>query len=169
MNCTRRNDIIMTTEIETPLCCRFCFTDLWHEHSFIKCSSGTCAELNVSICLQCFAAGAGDDVHKNSDPYRVLCNAVDIGNRLWDAREEIVMLDTFMETMSWERVAQTINRSPKECERHYFENYVLCPKIKGLECVNKNAFRYDKFNNVIDDWQKTMDNSLDLEGTNLIY
>lgn len=159
----------MPPERETRLCCRFCFANLWYEHTFIRCATVACVELDINICLQCFAAGAGDNVHKNSDAYRVLCNAISVGDRLWDAHEEIVLLDTFMDTMSWERVARKIDRSPKECERHYFENYVLYPKIKGLECVNKNAFRYDKFDYVVDNDQKTVGDSLNLEGTPLIF
>ncbi|KAE9530712.1 hypothetical protein AGLY_011174 [Aphis glycines] len=130
------------------LCCRFCFTDLWLEHTFIKCATPVCAELKICLCLQCFAAGTGDHVHKNTDPYQVLCNAIDVGDHLWAAHEEITLLDTFMDTMSWEKVARKLGRSPKECERHYFENYVFYPKIKGLEDVNKNAFRFDRFDKV---------------------
>lgn len=126
------------------LCCRFCLTDLWHEHTFIKCTSTVCVEQNVTVCLQCFAAGTGDDVHKNIDPYRVLSNAIEVEDGLWPAHEEIMLLDTFMDTMSWEKVARKLDRSPKECERHYFENFVYCPKIKGLERAKENAFRLDK-------------------------
>lgn len=129
-----------------------------------------CAELNVNICLQCFAAGAGDDVHKNTDPYRVQSNAVDVGDHMWLAYEEIILLDTFMDTMSWEKVAQKLDRSPKECERHYFEHFVLYPKMAGLECENKKAFRHDKFNNnIYDEETTTIYNTFNTEGRYFFY
>lgn len=144
--------------------CRFCYTDLWHEHTFIKCMSASCVDLGVCLCLQCFAAGTGDDIHKNTDQYRVLCNAIKINHHLWSAQEEIILLDTFMKTMSWKEVSEKINRSPKDCESHYFEHFVLHPKIKGLHSVNKNAFRYENFEEVIEDKFKTLEDSSDLEG-----
>lgn len=153
----------MSSQSETCLC-RFCLADLWHEHTYIKCATVVCAELDVNICLQCFASGAGDAVHKNTDPYRVLSNAVDVGNHMWLAYEEIILLDTFMDTMSWEKVAQKLDRSPKECERHYFEHFVLYPKIAGLECKNKKAFRHDKFNNDIHDEKTTIYDTFNSEG-----
>lgn len=147
------------------LCCRFCFTDLWHEHTFIKCNADACVKLDISICLQCFAAGTGDHVHKNTDSYKVLSNAVQIGDHLWHAHEEIVLLDTFMNTMSWKRVAQKLGRSSEQCECHYFKNFVLYPKIKGLELLNRKAFRLHKFDRAIESRSKTMDSTLDSEGT----
>lgn len=149
------------------LCCRFCFTDLWLEHTFIKCANAACAEFGISLCLQCFAAGTGDDVHKNTDPYQVLCNAIIVGDHLWAAHEEITLLDTFVDTMSWEKVARKLDRSPQECEYHYFENYVFYPKIKGLENANKNAFRFDKFDKINTNMTTSIGNTLDLEGTYL--
>uniref|UniRef100_A0A2S2QLR2 Transcriptional adapter 2-alpha n=1 Tax=Sipha flava TaxID=143950 RepID=A0A2S2QLR2_9HEMI len=145
------------------LSCRFCFTDLWHEHAFIKCNTDICVKLNINICLQCFSTGTEDHVHKNTDPYKVLSNAVQIGDLLWHAHEEIILLDTFMNTMSWAKVAQKLGRSTEECECHYFKNYVLNPKIKGLEHINRNAFRLHKFNKAIECKPKTMDNELDSE------
>lgn len=149
--------------------CRFCFIDLWHEHTFIKCTTDACTKLGVSICLQCFAAGTGDHVHKNTDPYKIQCNAVEISEQSWPAHEDIILLDTFMDTMSWERVAQKLDRSPKECERHYFDNFVFYPKIKGLEYVNKNAFRFNTFDRVVEDKTQTFGDTLDIEGTYITY
>jgi len=83
---------------------------------------------------------------------------------LWAAHEEIILLDTFMDTMSWEKVAEKLGRSPKECEYHYFENYVLYPKIKGLECINKNAFRFNRFDKIYKN-MAIADDTLDSEGT----
>jgi len=83
---------------------------------------------------------------------------------LWAAHEEIALLDTYMDTMSWEKVARKLGRSPKECECHYFDNYVLYPKIKGLESVNKNAFRFDRFDNTNTNMTNTIGDTLDLEG-----
>lgn len=146
------------------LCCRFCFTDLWHEHTFIKCDTDICIKLDISICLQCFATGTEDHVHKNTDPYKVLSNAVQIGDLLWHAHEEIILLDTFMNTMSWEKVAQKLGKSTEECECHYFKNFVLNPKIKGLELINRNAFRLHKFNRAIKYRSKIMGDTSDSEG-----
>lgn len=154
---------------ENKLKCKFCFADLWHEHAFIKCESVACAKLGISLCLQCFATGTEDHVHKNTDPYKVLCNAVKISNYLWPANDEIVLLDTFMDTMSWEKVAQKLGRSPKECESHYFENYVLHPKLKGLNQANKNAFRFNRFKRMTENGTKIFGNTLDLEGTYFYY
>ncbi|XP_060869407.1 transcriptional adapter 2-alpha [Metopolophium dirhodum] len=154
---------------KVKLCCRFCFTDLWLEHTFIKCATTACIELGVSLCLQCFAAGTADNVHKNTDPYQVLCNAIDIGDHLWAAHEEITLLDTYMDTMSWDKVARKLGRSPKECECHYFDNYVLYPKIKGLECVNKNAFRFDRFDNMNKNMTNAIGDTLDLEESHHQY
>jgi len=70
-----------------------------------------------------------------------------------------------METMSWEKVAEKLNKSPKECEHYYFENFVINPKIKCLESVNKNAFRLDLCNKVMDDKKKNIGDTSDLEGT----
>lgn len=145
--------------------CKFCFTDLWHQHTFIKCESTACAELGTSLCLECFAAGTVDHVHKNTDPYKVLCNAIKISNYMWPANDEIMLLDTFMDTMSWERVAKKLGRSPKECELHYFENFVLRPKLKGLDYANKNAFRFNKCKWPIENKTNILENTLDLEGT----
>lgn len=151
------------------LICRFCSTDLWHEHTFIKCAADTCAELGVSLCVQCFAAGTGDHVHKNTDPYKVLCNAIKISDQSWPAHEEVILLDTFMDTMSWDRVAQKLNRTPKECERYYFENFVFYPKIKGLEQINKNAFKFNTFESVVEDRTNIFSDTLDVEGNFIIY
>jgi len=87
---------------------------------------------------------------------------------LWAANEEIALLDTFMDTMSWDKVARKLGRSPKECEYHYFENYVYYPKIKGLKDVNKNAFRFDRFDNVNKNETKLIGDALDSEGIYLI-
>lgn len=149
------------------LYCQFCLTDLWHEHTFIKCATVDCAELEICVCLQCFANGKEDGVHKNTDPYQVVCNAVEIDENLWYAHEEITLLDTFMDTMSWEKVAQKLDRSPKECERHYYEHFILNPKIKGLESVNSKAFRLEKFGIINDNGTKTIGDTLNLEGTHI--
>jgi len=70
-----------------------------------------------------------------------------------------------MDTMSWEKVAKKLGRTPNECECHYFDNYVLYPKIKGLECVNKNAFRFDRFDNVDTNMTNALiGDALELEG-----
>lgn len=143
--------------------CRFCFTDLWHEHAFVKCENADCVELGISICLQCFAAGTVDRVHKHTDPYKVLCNAVNISDYLWPANEEIMLLDTFMDTMSWEKVGRKLDRSPKECEHHYFENFVSSPKLKGLDHANKNKF--NTFKGMVENRTNILDNTLNLEGT----
>lgn len=154
----------MFSEKET-MNCRFCFTDLWHEHTFIRCTSVACVEIGVNLCLQCFAAGTEDDVHKSNDQYKVLCNAIKIKDHLWSAQEEIILLDTFENTMSWEKVGQKLNKSPKDCESHYFEHFVLHPKIKELDLVNKNAFRYEKFEEMVDNRFKTIGDAVNLEGT----
>lgn len=146
------------------LYCKFCSTDLWHEHTYIKCTADACAKLGISICLQCFATGAADDIHKNNDPYKVLCNAVKTSDQSWLAHEEMMLLDTFMDTMSWEKVAQKLGRSPKECEHYYFENFVDNPKIKELEEVNKIAFRLDTLENVIEDRTINFGDISDVEG-----
>jgi len=83
---------------------------------------------------------------------------------LWAAHEEITLLDTFMDTMSWEKVGRKLGRSPKECECHYFENYVFYPKIEGLEDVNKNAFRFDRFDKVNKNETKFNIDTSDSEG-----
>lgn len=150
------------------LCCRFCFTDLWHEHTFIRCMAVTCVELSISICLQCFAAGTGDEVHKNSDPYQIQCNAIKVADHLWPAHEEILLLDTFMDTMSWEVVAIKLDRSPKECETYYFENFVINPKIKDLENVNKNAFRFKNFGDNFETKTRLIGDTSDIEGINIL-
>lgn len=148
----------------SPKNCKFCLTDLWHEHSFIRCVSPACVKLNVSICLQCFAAGTKDDIHNNTDPYQVLCNAIKLDDRSWSAHEEIILLDTFTDTLSWEKVAKKLGKSPQDCEYHYFNNFVLYPRDKDLERVNKNAFRFDKFSEVFEDRTKTIGDTSDLEG-----
>lgn len=146
--------------------CRYCFSDLWHHPTFIKCTSTACAKLDVSLCVQCFAAGTEDNVHKNSDPYKVLSNAVKVNEHLWPSHEEIILLDTFMDTMSWNRVAQKLGKSPEECERHYFKHYVMYPKIEGLQDVNKKAFRFDT--RAIEDRAAIMDDTVDSEGIRYI-
>lgn len=146
------------------LYCRFCLINLWHEHTFIKCATESCAKIGIIICLPCFASGNEDDVHKNTDSYYVLCNAVKINDSLWSAHKEIILLDTFTNTMSWEKVAQKLGLSANECESHYFNNFVLYPKIKDFECINKNAFRFNQFSNATVSRIKTIDNSIHLEG-----
>ncbi|XP_050419702.1 transcriptional adapter 2-alpha isoform X2 [Adelges cooleyi] len=121
--------------------CRFCFTNLWHEHTFIKCANDACAKIGIYLCLNCFSAGTNDDIHNNTDPYNVLCNAIQLDNCLWPAHEEILLLNTFSETMNWEKVAQKLGRSSKKCEQHYFEHIVFYPKIKELVVANQGAFR----------------------------
>lgn len=121
-------------------------------------------ELSVSLCLQCFAAGTGDEVHKNTDPYQVQCNAIKVASHLWPAHEEILLLDTFMDTMSWETVAKKLNRSPKECETYYFEHFVINPKIKNLEIVNKNAFRFNNLSENFETKTSIICDTSDIEG-----
>lgn len=130
--------------------------------------AATCVDLSVSICLQCFATGTGDIVHKNTDPYQVQCNAIKVANHLWPAHEEILLLDTFMDTMSWEAVAKKLDRSQKECETYYFEHFVINPKIKDLETVNKNAFRFNNFRNNIETNTSIIGDTSDIEGMNNI-
>lgn len=164
VNCSTATITPCSQVSKRKLYCRFCLIDLWHEHTFIKCVTESCAKFGVTICLPCFASGNEDDVHKNTDPYHVLCNAVKINDCLWSAHEEIILLDTFMDTMSWEKVGQKFGISANECESHYFNNFVLHPKIKGLEYINKNAFRFNKFNEEIEERTKSINNLLDSEG-----
>ncbi|XP_050537686.1 transcriptional adapter 2-alpha [Daktulosphaira vitifoliae] len=132
------------------MCCRFCFCNLWYEHTYIKCANSACAEVGINLCLRCFATGTKDDIHSNTDPYNVLCNAIQLDECLWPAHKEILLLDTFSETMSWEKVSQKLGCSPKQCKQHYFEHFVLYPKIKDLEIVNQEAFR-NNINDVINE------------------
>lgn len=74
-----------------------------------------------------------------------------------------------MDSMSWEMVAKKLDRSSEDCEFHYFEHFVINPKIKDLKIVNKNAFRFDKFGGRNETKTKIIGGTMDIEGINNIF